>query len=122
MNAELDKLFHKKSALTNPDKNLGNIRRVILTEGLSSDDAAAEAQRPLLWKILLRLPSNTLSPREYADIISKEPSQAIEKIRNDTFRTLATDVGFKQRVGEDRLVRLLDAVVWRGPFYYVQGK
>jgi cell cycle arrest protein BUB2 len=29
------------------------------------------------------------------------------------FRTLATDRGFKERVREDMLVRLLDAFVWR---------
>ena len=61
--------------------------------------------------------------------MQREPSSAYEKIRNDTFRTLATDEGalhgmlavidltstadFKRRVGEDRLVRLLDAFVWR---------
>ena len=28
-------------------------------------------------------------------------------------RTLATDKGFKERVHEDMLVRLLDAFVWR---------
>ena len=53
-------------------------------------------------------------------------------------RTLATDRGFKERVREDMLVRLLDAFVWRNserqalaevhnvvppplPFTYVQG-
>lgn len=35
------------------------------------------------------------------------------KIRNDTFRTLATDLEFRQRVGEERLVRCLEAFVWR---------
>ena len=30
-----------------------------------------------------------------------------------TFRTLATDQNFKERVREDMLVRLLDAFVWR---------
>jgi len=37
------------------------------------------------------------------------------------FRTLATDKGFKERVREDMLVRLLDAFVWRShgsePFF-----
>jgi hypothetical protein len=30
-----------------------------------------------------------------------------------SYRTLATDRGFKERVREDMLVRLLDAFVWR---------
>lgn len=35
------------------------------------------------------------------------------KIRNDTFRTLATDKEFMDKVGEERLVRCLEAFVWR---------
>ena len=40
------------------------------------------------------------------------------------YRTLATDHGFKERVREDMLVRLLDAFVWRNqdclPFTFSQ--
>lgn len=35
------------------------------------------------------------------------------KIRNDTFRTLATDLNFREKVGEVCLVRCLEAFVWR---------
>lgn len=35
------------------------------------------------------------------------------KIRNDTFRTLATDPLFKRRVTEASLIRLLNAVAWK---------
>lgn len=35
------------------------------------------------------------------------------KIRNDTFRTLATDKEFLDKVGEEKLVRCLEALVWR---------
>lgn len=38
---------------------------------------------------------------------------AIWAVKNDTFRTLATDLDFKGRVKEDMLVRLLEAFVWR---------
>ena len=34
-------------------------------------------------------------------------------VRNDTFRTLATDTDFKGKVREDMLIRLLEAFVWR---------
>ena len=34
-------------------------------------------------------------------------------VKNDTFRTLATDTDFKGRVREDMLIRLLEAFVWR---------
>jgi cell cycle arrest protein BUB2 len=36
---------------------------------------------------------------------------------NTWFSTLATDRGFKERVREDMLVRLLDAFVWRNHGY-----
>jgi hypothetical protein len=35
------------------------------------------------------------------------------KIKNDSFRTLATDHQFRSKVGEERLVRCLEAFVWR---------
>lgn len=44
---------------------------------------------------------------------SRSASPMFSKIRNDTFRTLATDLEFRQRVGEERLVRCLEAFVWR---------
>ena len=68
----------------------------------------------------------------FLQYVSRGPCEVREKIRNDTFRyasspcpgslydsaehhisTLATDRGFKERVREDMLVRLLDAFVWR---------
>lgn len=79
----------------------------------------------------------------FLEYVARGPCEVREKIRNDTFRcaaiprlpspppliwaslsspllflqypfsTLATDRGFKERVREDMLVRLLDAFVWR---------
>ena len=34
-------------------------------------------------------------------------------VKNDTFRTLATDKEFKGRVDEDMLIRLLEAFIWK---------
>jgi cell cycle arrest protein BUB2 len=93
-----------------------------------------------IWKILLRV--NDLPAETFLEYVARGPCEVREKIRNDTFRcvvicriaesplilqqsfsTLATDRGFKERVREDMLVRLLDAFVWRnygkphcGPF------
>lgn len=84
--------------------------------------------RPRIWKILLRV--DDLSADKYLSFVARGPSDFRDKIRNDTFRTLATDRGFKERVREDMLVRLLDAFVWRNQdrphsaaldFTYVQG-
>lgn len=83
-----------------------------------------------IWKILLRV--NDLPAETFLEYVARGPCEVREKIRNDTFRcvaicpiaesllmlqqsfsTLATDRGFKERVREDMLVRLLDAFVWR---------
>jgi len=102
------------------------LRRLILVDGIPS--AADPTLRPRIWKILLgvtELPAST-----FLEYVSRGPCEVREKIRNDTFRTLATDRGFKERVREDMLVRILDAFVWRNHdredsqrlgFTYVQG-
>lgn len=40
-------------------------------------------------------------------------TEADELVKNDTFRTLATDTQFKGKVKEDMLIRLLEAFVWK---------
>jgi cell cycle arrest protein BUB2 len=50
---------------------------------------------------------------EYLFLVHRGPSPAYTKIRNDTFRTLATDPLFKRRVTEASLIRLLNAVAWK---------
>jgi len=67
--------------------------------------------RPRIWKILLQV--DDLSAERYLAYVGRGPSGFRGKINNDTFRTLATDSVFKERVSEDMLVRCLDAFVWR---------
>ncbi|KIJ40942.1 hypothetical protein M422DRAFT_48953 [Sphaerobolus stellatus SS14] len=105
------------------------LRRLILVEGIPS--AADPTLRSRIWKIFLRV--NDISSDEFASYVSRGPCSVRDKIRNDTFRTLATDRGFKERVSEEMLVRLLEAFVWRNQdrqnsaaaprlnFTYVQG-
>lgn len=50
---------------------------------------------------------------DYLSLVHRGRSPAYAKIRNDTFRTLATDPLFKRRVTEASLIRLLNAVAWR---------
>ena len=67
--------------------------------------------RIYVWLILLNAP--TLSTDTYLSLIHRGPSPAYAKIRNDTFRTLATDPLFKRRVSEASLIRLLNALAWK---------
>ncbi|KAJ8457478.1 hypothetical protein ONZ45_g18297 [Pleurotus djamor] len=108
-----------------PDEGIKKLRRLILVDGIPS--AVDPTLRPRIWKILLRV--NDVPADLFLEYVSRGPCEVREKIRNDTFRTLATDRGFKERVQEDMLVRLLDAFVWRNHdkneselgFTYVQG-
>ncbi|SCZ97024.1 BZ3500_MvSof-1268-A1-R1_Chr4-2g06938 [Microbotryum saponariae] len=117
--------------LDSPSERIKQLRQLILLESLPAGEEGARL-RPLVWKLLLSL--NELPPHDehhydtlfrdddihplldvktYYSLVSRDPSPMFSKIRNDTFRTLATDLEFKDRVGEDRLVRLLEAFVWR---------
>lgn len=61
--------------------------------------------------ILLNAP--ILETDTYLSLIHRGASPAYSKIRNDTFRTLATDPLFRRRVSEASLIRLLNAVAWK---------
>jgi cell cycle arrest protein BUB2 len=67
--------------------------------------------RIYVWLILLDAP--LLETDTYLSLIHRGASPAYSKIRNDTFRTLATDPLFRRRVSEASLIRLLNAVAWR---------
>ncbi|KAI0341841.1 TBC-domain-containing protein [Trametopsis cervina] len=109
------------------EESIKKLRRLILVDGIPS--SADATLRPRIWKILLRV--HEISAETFLEYVGRGPCEVKEKIRNDTFRTLATDTGFKERVREDMLVRLLDAFVWRNHdkqessqqlgFTYVQG-
>ncbi|KAG8956086.1 hypothetical protein FRC03_010966 [Tulasnella sp. 419] len=121
------RLASKFRSKSDVDEGLKKLRRLILVEGIPA--SADSSIRPRVWKLLLGI-TGSLSSDSYLKYVAKGPCSVREKIRNDTFRTLATDRGFKEKVSEDMLVRLLDAFVWRSherqdaqslDFTYVQG-
>lgn len=67
--------------------------------------------RIYLWLVLLNIPP--VPTDTYLTLVHRGRSPAYTKIRNDTFRTLATDPLFKRRVTEASLIRLLNAVAWK---------
>ena len=67
--------------------------------------------RIYVWLILLNAP--TLSTDTYLSLIHRGPSPAYNKIKNDVFRTLTTDVLFKRRVSEASITRILNAMAWK---------
>ncbi|TNY20247.1 Bub2 protein [Rhodotorula diobovata] len=115
-------LLESPSVDDSPEHRLLQLRKTILLESLPEGPEGDEL-RPRVWKLLLQLhavPSGSQSDLHplldaecYLDLVSREPSPLFQKIKNDTFRTLATDKEFLDKVGEERLVRCLEAFVWR---------
>jgi len=107
---------------------LESTRLKILDQGVKSDtdgmvdvqpsnliksyaNALQSSLRIYIWLILLNAP--LLKTDAYLSLIHRGASPAYSKIRNDTFRTLATDPLFRRRVSEASLIRLLNAVAWK---------
>lgn len=63
-----------------------------------------------MWSIFLNVQPE--SHARYKALVEKGPSDDYEKIRNDTFRTMATDSDFTNKVSESALIRLLNSFVW----------
>ncbi|KAK9355884.1 rab-GTPase-TBC domain-containing protein [Lipomyces doorenjongii] len=111
-----------ESALRKPpivvDQGLSELRYLILTQGLSNDpDRDFCTYRPYVWCILLKV--SPIQSNDYLALIHRGASPAYSKIRNDTFRTLTTDISFQRRVSETSLIRILNALAWKQ--LYVQG-
>jgi len=75
--------------------------------------------RGRVWKVLLGI--NGVKQSEYIGLIKKKECRSYGKIRGDTERLWATDSLFKQRVREDRLVRVLNSFSHKFNKPYVQG-
>ncbi|KAI9835162.1 MAG: hypothetical protein M1819_002531 [Sarea resinae] len=90
---------------------LRDLRYLVLTDGIRSDTDGMSSIRGYIWLILLC--AQPLPTDQYLDLIHRGPSPAYPKIRNDTFRTLATDPLFRRRVSEASLIRLLNAIAWK---------
>ncbi|KKK18003.1 hypothetical protein AOCH_006407 [Aspergillus ochraceoroseus] len=95
----------------NVQEALQELRYLVLSTRVEADGDGMSTYRVYLWLILLDIP--LLPADEYISLIHRGRSPAYTKIRNDTFRTLATDPLFKRRVTEASLIRLLNAVAWR---------
>ncbi|KAI9642242.1 CDC16 protein [Ciborinia camelliae] len=91
--------------------SLESMRLKILAQGVKSDSDGMSSLRIYIWLILLNAP--TLETDAYLSLIHRGASPAYSKIRNDTFRTLATDPLFRRRVSEASLIRLLNTVAWK---------
>ncbi|KAF9096704.1 hypothetical protein BGX23_010640 [Mortierella sp. AD031] len=105
----------------------------ILKDPPTSTPRVVKPNKPTIrskcWKLLLEV--HHVSAQEYISLVKRGKPQEYSKIRNDTFRTLATDRKFLDVVEEDSLIRVLCAFAWSTQatstqdtdvsFTYVQG-
>ncbi|KAG0060592.1 hypothetical protein BGZ90_003965 [Linnemannia elongata] len=115
--------------------SLHELRKLILAYGIPEQPMMPKAKpnkptiRSKVWKLLLEV--HHVSAQEYISLVKQGKPQEYSKIRNDTFRTLATDRKFLDVVEEDSLIRVLCAFAWSTQatsvqdtdvsFTYVQG-
>ncbi|KAF9950401.1 hypothetical protein BGZ72_007952 [Mortierella alpina] len=115
--------------------SLHELRQLILAYGIPEEPSTpgSKPTRPSIrsrcWKLLLEV--HHVSAQEYVSLVKQGKPEEYGKIRNDTFRTLATDRKFRDVVVEESLIRVLCAFAWSTQatslqetgvsFTYVQG-
>ncbi|KAF1813716.1 TBC-domain-containing protein [Eremomyces bilateralis CBS 781.70] len=92
-------------------RGLDDLRYNVLVNGIPANSDGMSELRIYIWLVFLSSPP--LKTDTYLDLVRQGPSPAYNKIRNDTFRTLATDPLFRRRVTENSLTRVLNAIAWR---------
>ncbi|EEQ33162.1 CDC16 protein [Microsporum canis] len=107
----LENLLREGPPNNNIAIGLEELRYLILSTRVDADNDGMSTHRIYIWLALLDIPP--LPTDEYLSLVHRGRSPAYTKIRNDTFRTLATDPLFKRRVTEASLIRLLNAVAWK---------
>ena len=108
---DLDALLRRGPAGLPMSDALNELRYKVLVDGIPASPDGLSDARIYVWLILLDAPP--LATDAYVDLVHQGSSPAYAKIRNDTFRTLATDPLFRRRVSENSLTRVLNAVAWR---------
>ncbi|KAF9981428.1 hypothetical protein BGZ75_007296 [Mortierella antarctica] len=115
--------------------SLHELRQLILAYGIPEEPSTPGSRttgpsiRSRCWKLLLEV--HHISAQEYVSLVKQGKPEEYGKIRNDTFRTLATDRKFLDVVVEESLIRVLCAFAWSTQatslqetgvsFTYVQG-
>ena len=102
----------------NVEQGLASLRYSVITSRVEAGKEGMSDYRIYLWLVLLNIPA--LPTDDYLKLVHRGHSPAYPKIKNDTFRTLATDTLFKRRVTDASITRVLNAVAWK--LYDVQQR
>ncbi|KAJ3113501.1 hypothetical protein HDU96_003324 [Phlyctochytrium bullatum] len=98
--------------------SLRKLRMMVICNGVPDLDEPTSLSKPTncslrgkVWKALLGI--YRVSALEYVTLVGRGPCEVYDKIKNDTFRTLATDTKFMRKVNEGMIARVLNAFVWK---------
>lgn len=95
----------------NAEESLAALRHSVLTSRVEAGKEGMSDYRIYLWLVLLNISAEPTD--DYLKLVHRGRSPAYEKIKNDTFRTLATDTLFKRRVTDASITRVLNSVAWK---------
>ncbi|KAK4987948.1 CDC16 protein [Elasticomyces elasticus] len=109
--ANLDVLLLKGPPNGGRVNGLEQLRYTVLTDGIPSNSDGLSDVRIYIWLILLNVPP--LKTDAYLDLVRQGASPMYVKIRNDTHRTMTSDLLFRRRVTENSLTRVLNAMAWK---------
>eukprot|EP00736_Rhodelphis_marinus_P008975 Rmarinus@m.7296 len=110
---EFERCLHLSGG-SSAEEALQNLRKRILLDGLPLEMEGCDRHsgdictlRGRIWRVLLGVAH--VDPDNYLALIGRGRGGSYNNIRNDTFRTFPNDAGFKQRVPEEKLLRVLSA-------------
>lgn len=109
MAAELKEFLMRKP--TDLAQARRDLKLHVLNEGIPASIDGQSSLRHIIWSILLNV--EPMKTDEYLSLVERGASPAYQKIRHDTFRTLASDPLFKNKVSEISLIRVLNAHAWK---------
>ncbi|KAF1997604.1 TBC-domain-containing protein [Amniculicola lignicola CBS 123094] len=107
----LDMLLVRGPPNGNLEDGMNDLRYTILTQGVPANRDGMSDIRMYIWLILLNAPP--LRTDIYLDLVRQGASPAYDKIQNDTFRTFQGNPQFRQRVTQNSITRVLNAIAWR---------
>lgn len=100
-----------KTRPENLEESIRDLKLHILNNGIPSSPDGTSSVRCTVWSILLDVAP--MKTDEYLELVYRGASAAYQKIRHDTFRTLASDPLFKNKVSEASLIRVLNSYAWQ---------
>jgi len=96
------------------DENLSKLRELVLIKGFPPETQEERRRlddsitlRGRVWKILLRV--RKTYPEKYEEFVNKGPSPCDDNILLDASRTLNNESEFRERVTNEKLIRVLNA-------------